>query len=262
MSWLSDVEAEQVLDAPKDEDHPLAQSPPVFNAPSVVLAAIAVLAALHFGRDLLSPEDDQWVILVGAFIPSRYSGDVLPGGSIAKVTSFVTHMGLHGDYAHLAVNCGWLLAFGSIVGRRIGAWRFVGLSLATGIAGALAFLASNWGLAAPMVGASGAISGLMGAAVRFMFSSLAMGGRDGGLLSPRMSLAEVFRDPRARLMIGSWVALNLFFGLVLGTIFSAGGIAWEAHLGGFAVGLLLFDWFDRQGPVTYDGSGTTQPPLQ
>ena len=67
MSWLSDVEAEQVLDAAKDEDHPLAQSPPAFNAPSVVLAAIAVLAALHFGRDLLSPEDDQWVILVGAF---------------------------------------------------------------------------------------------------------------------------------------------------------------------------------------------------
>ncbi len=255
MSWLSETEAVPVYR--NDEDHPLAQSPPVFNAPTVVLAAIAGLATLHLGRELLSPDDDLWVILVGAFIPSRYGSDVLPGGSIAKVTSFVTHMGLHGDYAHLAVNCGWLLAFGSIVGRRIGTWRFIALSIVTGIAGALAFLACNWGLAAPMVGASGAISGLMGAAVRFMFSSLAMGGRDGGLLSPRMSLAEVFRDPRARLMIGSWVALNLLFGLVLGTVFSAGGIAWEAHLGGFAAGLLLFDWFDRQGPVTHDGAGRT-----
>ena len=246
-----------MLDHTTDEDRPLAQSPPVFNAPSVVLATIAVLAALHFGREMLSPDDDQWVILVGAFIPSRYSGDLLPGGSIAKVTSFITHMGLHGDYAHLAVNCGWLLAFGSIVGRRIGALRFCALSLVTGIAGALAFLGFNWGLAAPMVGASGAISGLMGGAVRFMFSSLAIGGRDGGRFSPRMSVVEVFRDPRARLMIGSWVALNLLFGLVLGAMFSAGGIAWEAHLGGFAAGLLLFDWFDRQAPVTYDGAGPT-----
>ena len=63
-----------------------------------------------------------------------------------------------------------------------------------------------------------------------------------------MSVAEVFQDQRARLMIGSWVAINLLFGLFLDRMFSAGGIAWEAHLGGFAAGLLLFSWFDIEVP--------------
>ncbi len=224
----------------------MATSQPVFNAPNVVLATIVALAAVHLGREFLDPAQEEWLLLVGAFIPARYAGQVLPGGDVAKITSFVTHMGLHGDYAHLAVNCGWMLAFGSIVGRRIGTARFLALSVVTGIVGAASFLAFNWGLFAPMVGASGAISGLMGASVRFMFNSLATGGRDGSTVAPRMSLAEVFRDQRARLMIGSWVAINLLFGLFLDRMFSAGGIAWEAHLGGFAAGLFLFAWFDRE----------------
>ncbi len=224
----------------------MATSQPVFNAPNVVLATIAALAALHVGREFLDQETERWVVLAGAFIPARYVGESLPGGAIAKVTSFVTHMALHGDYTHLAINCGWMLAFGSIVGRRVGTARFLALSVVTGIAGATLFLVMNWGLLAPMIGASGAISGLMGAAVRFMFNSLADGGRDGASVAPRMSLKQVFRDQRARLMIGSWVAINLLFGLVFDRVFSAGGIAWEAHLGGFLTGLLLFDWFDRE----------------
>ena len=232
----------------------MASSQPVFNAPNVVMATLAVLVALHVGREFLGPELEQWVVLAGAFIPSRYSGDSLPGGEIAKLTSFITHMGLHGDYAHLAVNCGWMLAFGSIVARRIGASRFLALAAVTGIAGAALFWLMNWGLAAPMVGASGAISGLMGAAVRFMFNPLAIGGLDGSAIVPRMSLQEIMHDRRARLMIGSWVAINLLFGLVLDRVFSAGGIAWEAHLGGFVAGLLLFAWFDRQPSMALSAS--------
>ena len=239
----------------------LAKPQPIFNAPHVVLATIAALAAVHVGREFLSLETDRWLVLAGAFIPARYVSDGLPGGPIAGVTSFVTHMGLHGDYAHLAVNCGWLLAFGSIVGRRIGTLRFLALALVTGIAGAAFFLVMNWGLFAPMVGASGAISGLMGAAVRFMFNARAAGGQDGASLAPRMSLRDVLLDRRARLMIGTWVAINLLFGLVLDKFFSAGGIAWEAHLGGFLAGLVLFDWFDRNGPAAVEHPDDLIPPL-
>jgi membrane associated rhomboid family serine protease len=218
----------------------LAKSVPVFNAPTVVLVTLAALIAIHVGRDVVGEDLDQWVVLATAFIPARYAGEVLPGGSIAKVTSFLTHAFLHGDFTHLAVNCGWMLAFGSIVARRIGAVRYLLLWAVAAIAGAALFLAMNWALRVPMVGASGAISGLMGAANRFMFQSSYTQS-----YAPAMPLGELLRDRRARLMIGSWVVLNMLFGLVLGKFFSEGGIAWEAHLGGFFAGLLLFPLFDR-----------------
>jgi membrane associated rhomboid family serine protease len=224
----------------------------VFNAPGVVMAALGLVGAVHAVRSyLLTEAQDQWVVLTLAFIPARYAGEVLPGGAVADVTSFLTHAFLHGDLTHLLVNGGWMLAFGSIVARRISAGRFVLLSAVSAVAGAALFLLTNWGLLQPMVGASGAISGLMGAAVRFMFqpgARSAASADDGGWRPPAMTLAEVARDPRARMMIGSWLALNLVFGLFLGSLFSTGGIAWEAHVGGFAAGLLLFGFFERSGP--------------
>jgi membrane associated rhomboid family serine protease len=232
----------------------LAKHEPVFNGPRVVLFSIAVLVACHVGRALLDEATDDWLTGAMAFIPVRYSGEPLPGGAAAKVTSFVTHMVLHGDATHLLVNCGWLLAFGTILARRLTAGRFLALSVLAGIAGAAVFLGFNWGVKAAMVGASGAISGMMGAAVRFMFQDAGYRQvqRDnpwargaGAPWAPCMTLAELLRDQRARLMVGSWVVVNLLFGLFLGEQLTGTGIAWEAHLGGFFAGLLLFPLFDR-----------------
>lgn len=235
----------------------MSQDQPVFNGPRVVLAVLVVLAAVHVARSLIGDADDEWVILANAFIPARYAGRILPGGDIAKATSFFTHIALHGDLTHLLMNCGWLLAFGTIVERRITAPSFLALLAVTGAAGAALFLACNWALAQPMVGASGAISGLMGAAVRFIFLPEGFDQASGGAARTRcMTLAEVLRDSRARLMIISWVVINLLFGLLLGQFFTAGGIAWEAHLGGFFAGLLLFAWFDRAQPA---GAPTADP---
>ena len=220
---------------------------PVFNAPRVVLLTLGVMAAVHAARSLMSEQLETWVVVAGAFIPSRYTGEDVPGGEVAKYSSFVTHMFLHGDLMHLAINSGWLLAFGTMVARRLPTLRFLGLFLITGIAGAALFLACNWGLAQPMIGASGAISGLMGAAVRFIFVP-----SDSGGAAPSMTLAELARDRRARVMVISWLALNLLFGLVLGNLFSEGGIAWEAHLGGFLTGLLLLPVFERGVDATPD----------
>ncbi len=221
---------------------------PIFNAPRVVARMIAVLGAVHLIREFLTDEWDEWLVLVLAFIPARYSGEVYPGGGIALVTSFATHMAVHGDWIHLGINCAWLLAFGAIVARRVGDSRFLALSLLTGVAGALLFLAMNQGLMAPMVGVSGAVSGLMGAAMRFMFRPAA---DESGSPAPLMSFRELTADRRALLAIGVWVGLNLIFGLFLGRFFSTGGIAWEAHLGGFAAGLVLISWLDggRGEPV-------------
>jgi len=123
--------------------------------------------------------------------------------------------------------------------------------LVTAAIGAFAHLVSFFGEAVPMIGASAAISGAMAAAMRFVFQ---MNGplarwreRSSDAYSvPAASLAATLRDPRFLLFLAVWLGLNLLFGL--GTISfgtEAGqAIAWQAHVGGFFAGLLLFDAFD------------------
>ena len=229
---------------------------PIFNAPGVVVGLLAALVAVHVARQLLSEETGLWWTLALAVIPARYTGAFadIPGGAVAGVTSLLTHAALHGDGFHLAINGAWLLAFGSPVARRLHAPRFLVLFAASAIAGALAFLAVNLRSEAlgVMVGASGGISGLFGAAFRFLFR--AMDVRDpeglGGAATwvPRMSLADMARDRRARSAIASWVVVNFVFAAT-GPLFGwAGAIAWEAHLGGFLLGLLSFSVIDRIKP--------------
>ncbi len=219
------------------------------------MGLIAVLALIHAGRSILTELQDAYVVLGLGFIPARYDSTSLvafPGGTIADVTSFVTHMFVHGDWVHLLINSAWLLAFGTPIAQRIGGVRFLLFSMVCGIAGALAFLALNPGLAAPMVGASGAVSGMLGGLLRFMFSALDYGGvsglQGGGRHVPLMSLGQMLRDRRAVLTITIWVALNFVFSLGIDGIAEPGSIAWEAHLGGFFAGLLLFGLFDRPMP--------------
>src|ERR1700759_4244985 len=91
-----------------------------------------------------------------------------PGTLWDQAVPFVSYMGLHADWTHLAINCFWLLAFGPVVARRFGAGLFLAFFIICGLAGALTYLAFNWGGAAAVIGASGAISGLMGAALRML----------------------------------------------------------------------------------------------
>lgn len=230
---------------------------PIFNVPAAVTGTIAILILVQATFWWLGEADEERLKLQLAFLPIRYlqpgfglRGD-LPG---AAVWSFVSHQFVHGDWTHLAMNSVWLLAFGGAVAQRIGNVRFVLLGLASGIAGALLFLAIRWGEPVPMVGASGAVSGLMGGAFRFFFNHTRM--RDFGepehdaAMVPRMSLREAFADRRVLTMIAIWVAIN-FVTAAAGFLFtSGGGIAWEAHLGGFAFGFLAFAAFDRQRPPT------------
>lgn len=224
---------------------------PIFNAPAVVVWLLALMASVHAGLSLLSEPTWGEVVETLALIPSRYTGSaaLLPGGEIAAVTSFVTHQVVHGDLTHLILNSAWLLAFGSAVASRIGTWRFLAFAVLSGIAGALAFLAAHIGDNTLMVGASGALAGLMGGAFRFLFAAFDDGGPAAFRGDPtrirRMSLIELACDRRAQLAIGFWVGLNFLTALLAPLLTSAGGIAWEAHLGGFLFGLLSFAAFDR-----------------
>lgn len=240
-----------------DRPTPQYQQPePIFNVPAVIVALLASFVAVHLVRLFSSPATDDWIILRFAFSAARYGtvpalqGQVLPGGNGAMVWTFFSHMFLHGSWPHLLINGLWMLAFGSIVARRLGAIRFLLFSLVTAAFGALGHLLAYWGQFALMIGASGAISGQMAGAVRLMFSL------PGGLANLQggdftgvrvLSLWQLLRATGALMFIGVWLLINFVVGISgIGTGESISRIAWEAHLGGFLSGLLLFALFDRR----------------
>jgi membrane associated rhomboid family serine protease len=185
----------------------------------------------------------------GRYVPPEHFINGMPGGVAADLWTFVTYALLHGDWLHLGVNVAWMVAFGTPVLRRFGPTRFLVLSLAAAVGGALAHLVSHWASLVPMIGASAAISGQMGAAVRFAFQA---GGPLGAIgrgeewrwRVPAVSLVEAFRDIRVVAFVGIWFLVNLAFGATSPVPGETAAIAWQAHIGGFLVGLLLFGLFD------------------
>jgi membrane associated rhomboid family serine protease len=244
-------------------------SEPIFNIPLVVVATVAVLVLVHaFRMFVLSDDQDLQFLLTFAFIPARFGtaagvAGTFPGGFAADLWTFFTYAFIHADLMHLALNLAWLIPFGTALARRFGTWRYVAFMLVMAAVGALAHLVSHIGAMAPMIGASAAISGAMAAAMRFVFQE------DGPLAHwrersdaayrvPAVTLAATLRDPRFLLFLVAWLGLNALFGL--GTISfgqEAGQeIAWQAHVGGFFAGLLLFNAFD---PVAPRGELDTEP---
>ncbi len=236
--------------------YPSTAREPIFNVPGVLVATLAVLVLVHVLRSLLSQAADVEVLLLFAFIPARYDTNILanaawPGGIGADIWTFVTYGLLHADWMHLLFNSVWLLAFGTPLARRFGAVRFLAFCAVTAAAGALAHLMTHFGQLVPMVGASGAISGAMSGAMRFAFQRggpLTFGNAHHSYRVPALSLVDSFRDPRILAFLAVWFGLNLLFGM--GSISLTGNeqpVAWQAHVGGFLAGLLLFSWFDPVG---------------
>jgi membrane associated rhomboid family serine protease len=139
------------------------------------------------------------------------------------------------------------------VARRVGDLKFLYFSVLCGVAGAFTHLAFHFGDMAPVVGASAAISGQMAGALRFIFKAQRLPGErtPDFIHAPLMSLGQTLRDQRILLFLVFWVGINAYFGLSAVKIAGQeGGIAWEAHIGGFVCGLLLFGLFDKGGAAS------------
>jgi membrane associated rhomboid family serine protease len=216
---------------------------------------------------VLTPADDDRFLRYFAFSPERYEPSAQwavtwLGGWPAEVWTFVTYALIHGDWTHLGLNAIWLLAFGSAVARRFGALRYLALFVIAAAAGAGAHYAAHPGDFWPMVGASAAISGYMAAAIRFIFQaggplSFMAASDDAAYRMPAEPLLVCLRDPRVLIFLGVWFGLNLLLGLTTFPMLTEGqSIAWQAHIGGFMAGLLLFPLLDPVGrrPATpHDG---------
>lgn len=214
----------------------------MFDLPRVLVVIVAVLVALQVVRDRLAPGDDDLVLALFAFIPDRFvleAGEpAYPGGWGALGWTFLSHALLHGSWMHLLLNAAMLAAVGRVVVRRIGTGRFLALAGVSAIGGASAHLLAEWGSGAPMIGASGVVFGVIGAALRFVFMPLWL---------PLPSAIAALRVARVRSFIGALVVMNVLL-VVLGTAPFGGGddssVAWAAHLGGFLAGFLGFSLVD------------------
>lgn len=241
---------------------------PIFNVPASVVALLAILLAVHLVRlFVLSSKSDLEFLVLFAFIPARYDpslliGGAMPGGLAADIWSFVTYSLIHADFMHLGFNSIWLLAFGTPVARRFGGWRFLIFFAVTAAAGAAAHLATHGGELQPMVGASASISGAMAASMRFAFQRggpVWTRGSDPAVYRlPALPLTEALRDRRILIFLVIWFGLNFLFGLgSLSVTGSEQSVAWQAHIGGFLAGLLLFGLFDPVSRRADDGQTTS-----
>lgn len=205
---------------------------PIFLAPRVVTAMAGVLIAIHAFRLLLPVEWDIAIFESLVFMPS-----MLTVAPLRALVGLFGHMLLHANLLHLFVNVIWLVALATPLARRIGSARLILLTVLSGLWGAAAHALWYWGTDLGIIGASGAIAGMMGAVFRFA-------------LQPRFAPVErlprrPLRDPRILVAAAAWTVVNVVFGLTGFGAEDEAGIAWQAHLGGFYFGLLAFDWFDR-----------------
>ncbi len=223
---------------------------PIFNVPGIIIFLIACFVLIHFLlENLFSNQERFELILEFAFIPLRYSNQTLLELSpLAVYWSPFSYSFLHADWLHLGMNSIWLLAFGTVVAKRVQTARFMFLFLLGAVAGAgLHYIFHNADLV-PMIGASAAVSACMGAAVRFAFPK---GGRFGMAdvsQLPIQSLREAFSNKQVVTFTLIWFAINLLAGAgVLDPSRDGQSIAWEAHVGGFIAGLLCFGLIDNSG---------------
>lgn len=208
---------------------------PFLNLPWIVLALIIGLIGAHAARVGLHVDATPYYLTSEDLNAGRWTG-------------LVSYMFVHGSWAHVVMNTIFILAFGAPVARYLredarGAALFVAFFLLCGVVAGLAFGGLELGLAAfrlsdptwAALGASGAASGLMGAAAR--------------LIEGRGRLGPITGRTVVGMTIG-WILLNAVLGLTGLTPGTAGApVAWEAHIFGYLAGLLLIGIFGRLAGV-------------
>jgi membrane associated rhomboid family serine protease len=188
-----------------------------------------------FQLSLPEPHLEELVYLFG-LVPARYTHPAWTaavGLPLDGYWPFITNTFLHGGWFHLIANRWSLYLFGDNVEDRLGHLRFLLFYLLAGVAANLVHFVVNHDSTMPVIGASGAIAGVMAAYLRlFPFARIIT-------LFPIFFIPYFFEVP-AYLFMGIWFLTQVFSGAAsLAVAEGGGGIAWWAHIGGFAVGFLL-----------------------
>lgn len=198
---------------------------------TIALVILNVAAFLHESR--LAEPDLAALIGELGLTPARFVGAAWPlrdGFDPAVLVSLVSHQFLHADFLHLAVNLWFLWIFGDNVEARVGRLRFLAFVVATGCAAGAVHVVVDPASTAPLIGASGAVAGVMGAYLRLFPRGRVLA------LVPLVVIPWLTEIP-AWLFLALWFALQFFgLGRMAEAEAGVGGVAFDAHIGGFVAG--------------------------
>lgn len=200
-----------------------------------VTVTLIVLNAIIFLIELFHPAGQKYIIYTYGAIP--YEMLSFQANSIATMFS---SMFLHGGLLHVAGNMLYLWIFGNNIEDRLGHMKFVIFYLLCGVVAAYSHAITEPDSLVPMIGASGAVAGVLGAYL---------------LLYPNTKVhtliffgffVQVVRLP-AIFVIGFWAVIQLINGIITKGLVNQGGVAWFAHIGGFLFGILLIKlWLPKR----------------
>ncbi|WP_022660744.1 rhomboid family intramembrane serine protease [Paucidesulfovibrio longus] len=214
---------------------PLYDNVPRVHPPYAVLGII-ILNVLAFLYELSLPPQDQMLFFhLFGVVPARFSDPqwaMHAGYPDATLWPLFTYMFLHGGWLHLIMNMWMLWIFADNIEDVTGHWRFVGFYLCCGLVAVALHVLFNQDSPLPIVGASGAIAGTLGA-----YLVLYPHGRVATLV-----LIFIFYF-RASLFLVVWFALQIVSGIEQGSAGQIAGVAWWAHVGGFVAGMVLIRVF-------------------
>lgn len=213
---------------------PLKDTTPRRSLPLVTLLLIGVNVAVFLHQITLSQAAGDAFIRTYALVPSKISL-ALAGRHYTLAQALMplfTCMFLHGGFLHILGNMWFLWIFGANVEDRFGSFVFLLFYLVCGVGSSLSQLLFSWGSHIPSLGASGAISGVLGAYAVFFPGSRIL------TLVPLFIIWFTARIP-AVIFIGLWFIIQFLSGLSSLGATATGGVAWWAHVGGFLIGLLL-----------------------
>ncbi|WP_343314587.1 rhomboid family intramembrane serine protease [Brucella sp. BE17] len=222
---------------------------PIFNIPGVVVALIGLCVAVYVHQNYLISEEQNYAFIRDyALIPARF---MLPDGfsDPAALFTLVSYSFMHGGIEHIVVNMIWLTAFGSPLAGRIGTGRMLLFWVVTSVLAGLTHYALYPESVSPLVGASGAISGMMGASARYGFRRVNFG-RRAEFAGPLLPIGLTLTLKPVLTFVGVWFAINIVTGLYTTGGAGLSGIAWEAHIGGFIAGFFGIALLDQ--PRSYD----------
>jgi membrane associated rhomboid family serine protease len=210
---------------------PIRDENPTKRFPWITALLLAANVAVFAYQLTLDPASLQAFWAEWAFVPARFFASPL---AFTQVATILSAMFMHAGWVHVGGNMLYLWIFGNNIEDRLGPVRFIAFYLVCGVAATLAQAFMAPASAIPTLGASGAIAGVLGAYL------LLYPGASVLTLIPIFFFVEIARVP-AYLVIGFWFVLQLGSGLAaIGTGAAAsGGVAWFAHLGGFAMGAVL-----------------------
>jgi membrane associated rhomboid family serine protease len=221
---------------------PLHDDNPTTTKPRITVGVMIACTFIYvFQHLLLSREGATHVIYALGVIPALLTGQATADFSaFPPALTVLTSMFVHGGFWHLAGNMLYLWIFGNNVEEAMGHAKFLVFYLLCGVAAVAAQVLPNTASEIPMVGASGAISGVLGAYMLLYPRARVLLGLPLGFL-----IVELGRWPAIWVLV-AWFAMQLVMGVLSAASSAPGGVAFGAHVGGFVAGCLLVTIFKRR----------------